>query len=121
MQSFIDRFKKFRRPPREHHKVGTKVSSPASLQLQRKPAIESLMEAPPILPGEDHTSFKWHNQVLLSESKKAKPNMQVVNSLMERSYAFRRRDIISSSDSVKRHLDEYPFLGTADQVNSWPL
>ena len=75
------------------------------------------MEAPPIPAGEDNTSFKRYNQMLLLESKKTKPNMQVVCCLIERTYAFRRGDIVSSVADAVHHLNYYPFLQNADQVS----
>lgn len=121
VQSLINRFKEFRRPPRDRSKVGVIPSKPPSHVIQRKPPIESLMEMPAIPAGEDHTSFKRHNQILVAESKKAKPNMQVVGSLMERTYAFRRGDIISSPSDVVNNLAQYPFLQNVEQVSKWWL
>lgn len=118
VQSLINRFKEFRRPPRDRSKV--EVKQPSHV-IKRKPPIETLMEMPAIPAGEDQTSFKRHNQILVAESKKAKPNMQVVGSLMERTYAFRRGDIISSPSDVMHHLAQYPFLQNVEQVSKWWL
>lgn len=116
MQTFIYRFKEFRRRHRDKGESTSATPPPQRVQAKRKPPIEALMESPPVPPGEDDTSCKRHNQVLLAESKKAKPNMQVVNSLMERTYAFRRRDVMSSEADVTQLLAKYPFMQNADQV-----
>ena len=113
----MNRFKEFRRQPRERSKPGTLKTTPVKTQPARKPSIAALMEAPPIPTGEDRVSFERHNKVLLSESKKARPNMQIVCSLMQRTYAFRRGEIISTAAHVIQHLNRYPFLRNADQVS----
>ena len=119
MESLINRFKEFRRPPRDRSKVDSTTATPALRVLpQQKPPLQSLMETPPVPPGEDQASFRRHNHVLLAESKKARPNMQVVTSLMEVTYALRRKDIISSTADVKHHLIQYPFLQNVDQVRN---
>ena len=72
---------------------------------------------PPLIPhGEDETSSKRHNKVLLMESKKGHPNMAVVVPLMERTFSFRRADILANSSDVTSILMKYPFLQHVDQV-----
>ena len=65
VQSLIDRFKEFRRPPRERSKQSTFKIPP-----QLKPSFEAVMDSPPIPAGEDNTSFICNTKVLLLESKK---------------------------------------------------
>ena len=45
--------------------------------------------------------------------------MQVVTALMEKTYAFRRGDIMTNSASVKEVLEQYPFLQNADKVRTY--
>lgn len=85
--------------------------------MKHKRKNPNLILKPPQIPsGEDDTSFKRHNKVLMLEYKKTKPNMSVVNALMERTYAFRRTDILENSCDVTTILSKYPFLQNIDQV-----
>ena len=43
----------------------------------------SLLKLIPIPPGEDDTSFHRNNTMLLSESKKSKPNPTVIQTLIK--------------------------------------
>ena len=57
-----------------------------------------------------------HNKVLQMEYKKSKSNMAVVTSLMERTYAFRRADILANPSVKTEILSKYPFLQNVEQV-----
>ena len=48
----------------------------------------SLLKFIPIPPGEDDTSFHRNNAILLSESKKSKPNPTVMQTLMKTTFHF---------------------------------
>lgn len=72
---------------------------------------------PPVAPvGEDETSFKRHNKILVLESKKSNPNMAIVTQLMQRTFSFRRIDILNSPRDIKSIFSSYPFLQNIDQV-----
>ncbi len=79
------------------------------------------MKPPVVPPGEDETSFKRHNKILIMESKKTHPNLGIVNPLMERTFAFRRADILSNGGDVVTIFCKYPFLQSADQVSKKSL
>ena len=71
---------------------------------------------PPIPAGEDITSFKRHCRVLEAEWRKSRRDLVVVDGLMSRTYAFRRRDIIETGRNVEYLFEKYPFLQDPDQV-----
>ena len=61
--------------------------------------------------GEDETSFLRHNRILLSEKSKSHPNMALVDDLMEKTFYFRRKDIIDNPCGIALLLQKYPYLG----------
>ena len=63
--------------------------------------------------AEDQTSFSRHNNILMRESVKNRPNWTIVNDLMEKSFAMRRIDILDNACDV---TEKYPFLKYPDQV-----
>ena len=71
---------------------------------------------PRIPPGEDEHSFKRNQKMLLSEEKKLNPNIQTIAVLMERTFAFRRREIMNSLLPIKEVLQRYPSLRKFEQV-----
>ena len=81
------------------------------------PGLDSIMKPPSIPAGEDTHSFKRH-KVLLLESKKTHPSMRIVGDLMERTFAFRRNDILTNSYDISSIMSKYPFLQNTEQVIS---
>ena len=71
---------------------------------------------PPIPAGEDNISFQRHCRVLEAEWRKTKRSPMVVEELMKRTYAFRRRDIVETGRGVEEIFELYPFLQDSDQV-----
>ena len=66
--------------------------------------------------GEDEVSFERHNRVLQAEWKKSTRNIMVIEELMMRTYAFRRKKILEQPKVVEALLTEYPFLQQPEQV-----
>ena len=79
--------------------------------------MDSIMASPAIPEGEDQTSFKRHCKILIAEFKKSHPNYGVVSPLMQRSFAFRRADILSNPVDVQTLFSKYPILQHGDQVS----
>ena len=77
---------------------------------------EHIFELPPILPGEDETSFERHNRVLKSEFSKSNPNMHTVHELMNIIFSMRRRDILSQGHTFNP-LTKYPYLQQPSHVS----
>lgn len=115
-QSLMNRFKELRRTPKERAPSSGESSKKIVPQKRKSPGLDSILKPPEIPPGEDETSFKRHNKVLQMEYKKSKPNMAVVTSLMERTYAFRRADILANPSVITEILSKYPFLQNVEQV-----
>ncbi len=112
----INRFKEFRRFPKDRPSSSEDRKRTSAGHVKKAPALDLVMKPPEIPPGEDETSFKRHNKLLSIEYKKSKPNMAVVTSLMERTYAYRRIDILENSTDINEILSKYPFLQNLDQV-----
>ena len=107
--------------PKERQLSSNTTSSTTknSSQLKEKtPRIDSIMKPPTVPPGEDEASFKRHNKILILESKKSRPNIAVVTPLMERTFAFRRADILANPLDVTTMFTKYPFLQNVDQVSA---
>ena len=105
------KFRELRRPP------STSTTSPSSdIKLIRPLQTVSLLKSVPIPPGEDEASFESNNKLLLSEFKKTKPNISVVQNCMKRTFAFRRNDILSGKKEIDSILIDYPFLTHFDYV-----
>lgn len=62
-------------------------------------------------------SFLRHNKILLTEKSKKEPNPALVNDLMDKTFFFRRKDILENPSEIDVLLQKYPFLGTEDQVS----
>ena len=90
----------------------------------KKPSVNDLYKLPPIPPGEDEESLRRHAQKLVPEytkSKKGRGNMQLVTSLMEKTYPIRRADILSGEFDLNTILLRYPYLQCSDQVHNSAL
>ena len=74
------------------------------------------MTTPEIPPGEDATSFRRHNNLLITESKKCHPNMLLVNDCMKKSFEMRRKDLLTELYTINAIFERYPFLRRPDQV-----
>lgn len=83
----------------------------------KKPGIDSLTKPPLIPPGEDEAAYKHHNKSLMIEAKKSRPNGPVVSRLMERSFPFRRSEILNNATDISTLLSKYPFLRDLEQVS----
>ncbi len=114
--SLVNRFKNFRRNKGERG-VKEKHCSPRpekrKLPGTSRPPSELI---PP--PGEDEVSFLRHSKALQAEFKKKTRNYHVVEELMQRSFAHRRKDIMEHTDDLETLFQKYPFLQECDQVCS---
>lgn len=123
IESLKGRFKELRRPKRNrnsHDKDEVKKAVPKL----NKPCVNSLYDLPPIPPGEDEESLQRHAQKLVPEytkSKKGRGNMQLVTSLMEKTYPIRRADILSGEYDLNTILLRYPYLQCSNQVCIYSL
>lgn len=69
-----------------------------------------------IPPGEDEASNTRNQKALLLEEKKCRPNKNTVSILMDRTFAFRRQDIMKLVKPVKELLAIFPSVKHFEQV-----
>ncbi len=65
---------------------------------------------PPIPPQEDEPSNARNNKEMINQERKKNPNKQTISMLMERTYAFRRREILKTSVPISKLLKAYHSL-----------
>ena len=111
-QSLINRFKEFNRVKKRGSNVT--VATFASSKDSSKSINE--IDEPSIPEGEDSLSFERHNTRIKMELKKSNVNKVVINELIDRTYAFRRRDIVKDSGDLSTIFNKYPFLKDTEQV-----
>ena len=121
--SFINSFKNFRRKKSPREKKTTtnddeQSSSKPCTATGKSPGIASVPEQPVVPPGEDTISFERHNKVLQAEFKKTNRKAEVVSDLLDRTFAFRRQDILANTYDLKVLFEKYPFLQECEQVLS---
>lgn len=97
--------------------------SPEAVPAAKKPKKEfkqypQTSEDISIPAGEDDTSNSRNQKLLLSEERKLHPNKHTVSVLMDRTFAFRRIDIMKKPCHLNETLKLYPSLKRLDQVYS---
>ena len=86
-------------------------------EKKRKQFVQSPAASEPLIPeGEDEHSNARNLKMLQSEEKKINPNRQTIRVLMERTFAFRRLDILRQPCSIQEVLKKYPSLRRIEQV-----
>ena len=84
--------------------------------VKKSPGTHNPLALPEVPAGEDDVSFERHNHLLKSEWMKQKRNAALVEELMERTFAMRRREILENSCDVKTLFKKYPFMQDPEQV-----
>lgn len=75
------------------------------------------LSSEPVIPsGEDESSNSRNHKMILMEEKKTNPNVKTISVLMMRTFAFRRRDILSNPKPLKEIVKAFPSLKRLDQV-----
>ena len=92
------------------------TSTPEKPQSTKMPKRKCLTVLPDMPTGEDEVSFERHNRVLQAEWKKSTRNAMVVEELMTRTFAFRRKKIVEHPSDVQMLLSTFPFLQQPEQV-----
>lgn len=72
--------------------------------------------APTIPPSEDEASCARHMKFLQLEYQKASPDKHIINSLMDRTYPFRRKEMLQQPKPIQQILKDYPPLKKIEQV-----
>ena len=115
-----------------HKKVlenDSQEEKPLPVKKQKLKHFPNFPEAPAIPPGEDEASCVRHIKLLqlehqkpspdkhvVLEHQKPSPDKHVVATLMSRTFAFRRREIIEQPKPIPQILKTYPSLKKAEQV-----
>ena len=102
-----------------HKKVlenNSQEEKPLPVKKQKLKHFPNFPEAPAIPPGEDEASCARHIKLLQLEHQKPSPDKHVVATLMSRTFAFRRREIIEQPKPIPQILKTYPSLKKAEQV-----
>ena len=107
MTSLINRFKNFRHVPIKRPTTKRVESSSSVPTAGKLPGITTSPSQPILPPGEDSVSFERHTKVQ-AEFKKCTSNDNVVDDLMQRSFALRRKDILENGYDLDT-LCEVPF------------
>ena len=121
MQTLRDRFKEFRRVKKPRKATASTPQQPLLVPSKKSPGITRPIESPLVPAGEDKVSFERHNNVLKSEWKKRRPNLVVVDELMEQSFAMRWDDLHSNVLDLETIFNKYPFLQSSIQVSCYKL
>ncbi len=116
METLINRFKEMRRPPKSKSNSSDSIKVHVKREVKRSPGISKPLSVLEIPAGEDSVSFERHNRVLRTEWTKSNRNAMLVEQLMDRTFAMRRRDILDTSTDVQTILAKYPFLQDPEQV-----
>ena len=104
--------------PKKRQSTGNEAS-PEPVAKKVKPEFKQFPQLslePPLPPEEDEASYSRNNKLLLSEEKRVNPNKNTISVLMERTYAFRRREILKTTVPVHEILTLFPSLKRLDQV-----
>ena len=72
---------------------------------------------PIIPPSEDEASCARHIKFLQLEYQKVSPDKHIINSLMDRTYPFRRQEILQCPKPIQQILKVYPPITKIDQVS----
>jgi hypothetical protein len=108
------RFRELRRPPRHRLFKPSESSESENIVKLLKPLQTSkLLTSISIPPGEDSASFSRNNSKLIAESRKAKPNLAAIQSLIIVTFPFRRNDILKGKD-LSCIKEDYPYLTKCD-------
>ena len=76
------------------------------------------MQPPHFPEGEDETSMLRHTSILRGEhDKKRRANIQIVNSLMEKTLPFRHAQALDPNIDLKTLLNQYSFMQNTEQVH----
>ena len=108
--------------PKPRSKNPTNASEESSEPVAKKPRKE-FKQFPQVFmelsipPGEDEASNTRNQKVLVNEEKKAHPNKSTISVLMDRTFAFRRQDLMKFVRPVKEILASFPSLKRLEQVS----
>ncbi|CAB4017012.1 Hypothetical predicted protein, partial [Paramuricea clavata] len=116
-QAIAFRFKNLRKNKPEHKEK----SSSSTSDILTKPAKRLKLAGPNALPdipsGETEDTFKDHMKRLQKEMTKTKgKNQQLIKTLMDATFAMRRREIVQNAVSINDLLKRFPALTLTSEL-----
>uniref|UniRef100_A0A1X7V5Y0 Uncharacterized protein n=1 Tax=Amphimedon queenslandica TaxID=400682 RepID=A0A1X7V5Y0_AMPQE len=85
--SYTYRFKELRLTKKKRNETMASQSPRSPSTSKDSPGVTCALSKPQLPPGKDKASFDRHNNALVIDYRKFVPNMTVVNSLMDASFA----------------------------------
>lgn len=120
MQPLMNRFKEFRRTSVPRSSSSTPLSNTKKPPKQRSPGIiqQAASRRFAISLGEDSVSLERHENCLMDELRKRKPNEVVVSDLVKRTFSLRRKTILDTPMSMDLIFIKYPFFKDINHVST---
>ena len=117
MEAMKDKMKNIRNVKPRHKKAHeNEESSIPTKKQKRSMPFPRYSVAPTIPPSEDEASCVRHTKFLQLEYQKVSPDKHTINTLMDRTYPFRRQEILECPKPIQQILKVYPPLKKIDQV-----
>ena len=108
-----DRMKYLRGTSGRPRKQPSESASTSTPKRTKEPQAFPASQAVPMIPeGEDRLSHDRHLRILKAECGKLHQNSSNIRQLMERTFAFRRSDVLTNSVQTAELLKRYPPLKT---------
>ena len=113
---------KYLRNPGKHKKMARQLprldDQPKTKKSKKDYTQYPKFSHEPLVPPEEDESSNLRNQkMILDEEKRSNPNKRMVSVLMDRTFAFRRQDILKTSMPIMEVLKLYPSLKELDHVS----
>ena len=118
-QAIAFRFKNLRKNKPEHKEKSSSSTSDILTKPAKRLKLADPNALPDIPPGETEDTFKDHMKRLQKEMTKTKgKNQQLIKTLMDATFAMRRREIVQNAVSINEHLKRFPALTLTSEVYS---
>ena len=121
MEGMKDKMKNIRNVKPWHKKPHGIEEASIPTKKQKRLPFPRYPLVPTIPPSEDEASCVRHMKLLQLEYQKASPDKYITSSLMDRTYPFRRKDMLQQPKPIQQILKEYPPLKKIEQVASYVL
>ena len=117
VEGMKDKMKNIRNVKPRHKRAPENEESSAPPKKQKYSMPFPRYPVAPTIPiSEDEAACVKHIKFLQLEYQKASPNKHTINSLMDRTYPFRRQEILKCPKPIQQILKVYPPLKKIDQV-----
>jgi len=117
VEAMKDKMKNIRNVKPRHKRVHeNEESSIPTKKRKHSTPFPRYPVVPTIPPSEDEASCVRHKKLLQLEYQKISPDKHTITTLMDRTYPFRRQDILECPKPIQEILKVYPPLKKIDQV-----